>query len=412
MPKISELPAADTLDTTDIVPVVQGSVSKRTTVGAIRAGTSSGTSAVPRLGILRVASNQAPADVKDQCDFELTGTNDQTVINNALLAASRPVDGFGGIGAGCVELVGGDAFTSHNGTTTITMYPSTWLRGSGMGTLIQPRWPTNTVDRGAVELLNTGTSHAILSDLSIGRPLDVAASGHAVKWEQSGSTPYDLKTGSDPQLQVRDLNILKMRGKGVFITGTDGGARGTKILSVNVWSSGDTCFDIDSSDAHVSGCAGTPGAAGHGFHLRGGSAEVSGCKAYYVDGAYDGFLFESSRAIGTDLVAQDCARWGFNLASQDGHFSSLVADSNSRQSTTGGAFRIASSGMYEALSAYDRNQTPASRQLQGIVFAGTPQVNLTARISVPSGTAHVVGAPNANSFMRVVREGLTMVSMG
>lgn len=367
----------------------------------------------PRMGIIRVASSQAPQDVKDQCDYVCTGTNDQTVINTALLAASRTADGFGGISAGCVELVGGDFFTSQNGTTTITMYPATWLRGSGPGVMLQGRWPTNTPGRGAIELLNTATAHVRVSDLTIGRPDATAMNGGGIYFTNNATaTTYDNNTGGDPFIMIDNVTILKPREKSIYVTGTSGGARETQIVNCHGYDGVGIVFDIDSSDCKLTACTAQAGSGGPGFAINGGNAKLVNCKSYYAEANLDGFLVASSRAELVGCAAQDNGRWGFNITSTDATVVGCVADSNARLTAGGGGFQIASSGVYEGLHCFDRGQTPGSPQLQGIVFSGSPQVFVTGRVSVPSGSAHVVNAPGSNSYVRVVRNGTTLHSVG
>lgn len=365
----------------------------------------------PRLGILKVASSHAPADVKAQADYVCTGTDDQTVINAALLAASRPADGFGGIGAGCVELVGPNFFTGHNGGV-ITMYPATWLRGSGYGTLIQPSYATFS-GLGAIELVNDTTDHTFVSDLSIGKPNSNTSRCHGFRYVQSGvGDAYELDSGSDPFNRISDVNIFKPQGHGVWVSGTSSGNRETHVDHVLAWDTGLSGFRIESSDSKFTACTAQAGSGGSGFYIAGGNSKLAQCKAYYTDGSFDGYEVVSSRAEIVGCSAQDNGRWGFNISSTDCTVVGCVADSNARLDAAGGGFQIGGSGLFADLSAFDRGQTPASPQLQGIVFSASPQVFLTGRVKVPSGTAHVVGSPGANSYMRVVRDGATVLTAG
>jgi hypothetical protein len=375
----------------------------------------SSTSAVPRLGILRVASMHAPADVKAQCQYVCTGVNDQIQINDALQAATRPGDGFGGTGAGCVELVGGDFYIASDNATSINMYPSTWLRGSGPGVFLRPRWTSTSIDRGTIELVNQSVAHVRVSDLTIGRESDIATNGHGIKFYQSGkASAYQMNTGSDPFIWIHDVMILKVRGKGVYLTGAagSGGCRATQVLDVVAWNTSGDGFDIQSSDCHLTNCNAQPNAGGNGFRIQGGNSKLLNCKSYYSEADTDGFLITSSRAEVHGCAAQDNGRWGFNISSGDCTVTGCVADSNARMTSSGGGFNIASTGVYEGLHAFDRGQTPSSPQLRGIVLAGSPQVMLTGRSSVPSGSAHVIGAPGAGSYAKVVRSGTSVYSVG
>ena len=133
---------------------------------------------------------------------------------------------------------------------------------------------------------------------------------------------------------------------------------------------------------------------------------MANCKTYYSGNGTtngDGFLISSSRCEIANCAAQDNGRWGFRFTGVDVSATGLVADSNSRTQTDGGGFSIEANGMFEGLHAFDRNQTPASRQLRGIVLSGSREIYLTGRISVPSGTAEIVGTPAAGSYVRLVR---------
>lgn len=362
----------------------------------------------PRLGIIRVASSQAPQDVKDQALYVCDGTNDQVEINQALLSASRASDGFGGIGAGCVELVGGDFFTSHDDTTTITMYPATWLRGSGPGVMLQPRWVTQNPGRGAIELLNVQTAHVRVSDMTIGRPDATAANGDGIRFTNNATaTTYDNNTGGDPFIILDNLMVLKMRGKSYYVTGTGGGARETQISNCHGFDGTGVVFHIDSSDCKLTGCTAQPGSGGPGFQISGGNAKLANCKSYYAEVNLDGFLVSSSRAELLGCAAQDNGRWGFNITSQDATITGCVADSNQRLDTAGnvgGGFLLGGARMaIENLHCFDRAQS-TERQVRGVVFSGTPHVSITGYVSVPTAGSvtqitpvHITGSPHANS---------------
>lgn len=383
-------------------------------------GGGSSTTAVGRTGRVTVASVFAPAYVKDACDFVCTGTDDQLVINQALLRASRPNDGFGGEGLIGVELVGPTFYPGHNNTQPITMYPSTALWGNGAGTLISPQYGTAWALRGVIELLNTTTAHVRVSDLTIGRHNAVYFNGSGIKFTGAGDgAAYEIKSGPDPYNWISHVNVHFANSKGIWLTGTTGGSRESQLSHCLLWNCMEQGLLIDnSSDSQVSDMRANGGGAFPRFEIGGGNTKIANCKAYYSGNqnatAGDGFLFNSSRVEAANLAAQDCGGWGFRFTSTDVSASGLAADSNSRQAagaTTGG-FEIAGSGFYSGLHAFDRGQTPASPQVRGIVITGSPQIYLTGRSRVPSGTEHVVGTPGANSHARVVRDGTTLFSVG
>ncbi|HRJ06717.1 MAG TPA: hypothetical protein PK096_01845 [Candidatus Saccharibacteria bacterium] len=366
---------------------------------------------------LTVASADAPQAVKDACDYVCTGTNDQTIINQALLRASRPGDGFGGEGHIGVCLVGPNFYIGNNNSTSITMYPSTHLYGMGPGTLLQPQFTTVNIDRGVIELLNSNTAHVFVSNLSIARTNAVKWYGHGIKFNGAGNgDTYEIKSGNDPFNRIENVWVGYSRNKGVWITGTSGGSRETQIMHCVFYACDEQGLLIDgSSDSQISDCRANGGNSYPRFEIGGGNTKIANCKAYYagngtVDG--DGFLISSSRCEIANCAAQDNGRWGFRFEGTDVTASGLAADSNSRTQSDGGAFLITTNGVYEGLHAFDRNQTPASRQLRGVVFSGTPDVYLSGRMSVPSGTDEVVGSPSVDSFARVVRSSGGVYSVG
>jgi len=379
--------------------------------------TPSGSGGSTTSGVLTVASSESPQAVKDACDYVCTGTNDQTVINQALLQASRAGDGFGGEGYIGVHLVGPTFYVGNNGTTSITMYPSTHLFGSGTGTLIRPMWPSN-LDRGAIELLNSTTAHVRVSNLSIGRTNAVNSNGHGIKFVGTGEgDAYEIKTGNDPYCVIDHVTVLFAARKGIYATGTSGGMREIQISHCTLWNAEEEGILIDSSsDCQISDCRANGGGSYPRFSLSGGNSKIANCKAYYSGGSSntnaDGFQISSSRCEVVGCSAQDNGRWGFNISSTSANISACTADSNSRLQSDGGGFSISSKCSAQGLVAFDRGQTPGSPQTRGVVFSSSPQVYVTGFVSVPSGTNEVVGSPGSNSFVRIVRDGTTLYSAG
>lgn len=372
--------------------------------------------ALGRSGALIVASNEAPTSLKDTADFVCDGVDDQVEINAALLKASRPGDGFGGEGHIAVQLVGPTFYVGNNGTGAITMYPATTLQGNGRGTMIRPMWPTN-VDRGCIELLSNVTDHVRVKDLTIGRPgSTVVFNGHGIKFVQTGTADqFQLKSASDPLIQIDNVWVMFAGRCGIWCTGTTGGAREMIIRDCLLWNAVDECLWVDSSsDAEIIGCRANGGTGGKAaFRLGGGNTMMADCKAYFSESPADGFLIDSSRCMISNCTAQDNGRHGFNFTGADVVAVGLMADSNSRLLGTGAGFNIAANGVYNGLEAFDRGQTPGSPQLTQINITGSPTIMLTGRTSLgANGTVHVAGAAGANSYARVVRQGTTLFSVG
>lgn len=364
-----------------------------------------------RLSFVRVASSALPADVRSQCDYECDGVNDQVQINQALLLASRPGDGFGGEGYGGVQLVGPSFSIADDNATSITMYPSTLLQGAGRGTLLWPKWSSSAVDRACIELLNTNVHFVTVADLSIGRPTAVNANGHGIKFNQSGTgDAYEIKSSSDPFNMIRGVRIGFMSRKGIWLTGTSGGSRESQVFEVDVKSCGEQGILIDSSsDSQISNCR-AHGCVGVNFELGGGNTKIADCKAYYSDTV--GFLISSSRCEADGIAAQDNGTHGIQVTGQDARVTGASCDSNSRLSTTAYGFLISSTGDFEGIECFDRGQTPGSPQNRAIGITGSPQIYLSGRTRVPAGGAHLTGSPGANSYVRVVRDGTTIYSSG
>jgi hypothetical protein len=378
--------------------------------GAIAPGTNT-------VGVLTVASSESPQAVKDACDYVCTGTDDQTVINQALLLASRAGDGFGGQGYIGVQLVGPTFYVCNDGATSITMYPSTHLFGSGPGTLIRPMWPTN-LDRGAIELISNSTAHVRVSNLSIGRPTAVTFNGSGIKFIGTGQgDQYEIKTANDAYCVIDHVNVLFAGRKGIYISGTSGGLRETQISHCVLWNAAEEGILVSSSsDCQISDCRANGGGSFPRFSLSGGNSKIANCKAYFSGGSSslnaDGFLVSSSRCEVVGCSAQDNGRYGYNISSLSANISACTADSNSRLQSDGGGFLITSDCSAQGLVAFDRGQTVTSPQNRGIIFSGVPQVNLTGYVDVDSGTNHVVGTVAAESFVRIVRRGTTLFTAG
>lgn len=376
-------------------------------------------SARGRVGVITVASSEATTAQKKLCDYVCDGTDDQAEINAALAKASRNGDGFGGEGHIKVLLVGPTFYVGNNNGAgslgAITMYPSTTLEGNGWGTLIRPMWPTN-VDRGAIELLNTDTNHTRVANLTIGRPTAVTFNGHGIKYVGAGSGGvYEIKTANDPYHEIANVRVMFAGRCGIWMTGSSGGAREMQVRDCVLWNCVDECLWLDgSSDSQVIGCRASGGTGGKAaFRLGGGNSMMVGCKAYYSENPADGFLIDSSRCMITNCSAQDNGRHGFNFTGQDVVASNLIADSNGRLSSTGAGFNIAANGVYSGLEALDRGQTPASPQLTQFAFVGTPTVMLTGRSDLgTNGTTHNSGAVGTSSYIRLVRQGTTVYSVG
>lgn len=357
---------------------------------------------------------------KGTYDYVCDGVDDQVEINEALLRATRPGDGLGGQGWIGVALVGSQFYVANNDKDSIYLPPATILTGQAWGTLITPMWSSN-VDRGAIELLNNHTGHVTIASLSIGGKDAVQVNGHGILFIQDGQGTgqgEEIYTAHDAHHVLYNTRTLFTRQTGANFRGVNGGSRGITIYGCEFWHAAKECIFIDgTSDAKVSdsiagGAGSSVGTAA--FVLGGGNTALDNCKVYYSEG--DGFQISSSRAQLSNCLAQDNGAYGFNCTGTDIQLSGCAADSNQRNDASRGVntggIRIAGTGSYD-LSCYDRNQSPSSRQTRPIVIDGSPQILLTARTSVPNppGT-QVIGTAGQNSFVRVVRVGDSLYTVG
>lgn len=259
-------------------------------------------------------------------------------------------------------------------------------------------------------------SRFLLDGVTIGRVrLDGGtAYGAGVKIEGTGKgNAWEIKSGNDPYIRIKNVFCVGLSGTGFWMLGTDGGARGAVLSECIAWMCGATNnttgtpgtagFILDgSSDAMLQNCRASTCYVG--VVLGGGSAKASDSKAAYC--VTDGWQLTSSRVSVHACEAQDNGRWGFRSTSSYGELGGCRADSNQRLDSSGGGVYWASNGKLDFI-AMDRNRTPSSRQVTGIQWSGTPTVEVSGFVAVPSGTSHVVGSVSSSSLGGIVREGTT-----
>jgi hypothetical protein len=363
-------------------------------------------------------------------DFQCDGTDDQTQINNALKRASRVSDGFNGAqGFIGVFLMGGNFYIGQNGTP-IQMYPNTKLMGGGAGTLLRPAFP-GVYTGGVIEVINTSASRFTISDLSIGRPDYTHWNGSGIHLItiDDGQT-YDLKSGNDAFIKIFRVNVFTPNLKGIWMQG----GREVQIdnchiqnpIQQGIWLNNHSDGKIQR--VVVTGIDGLQ--PGIQIGSGAGNSQLTDCKVFYRGTRHSGytatgdpthgFYIDTSRVTIANCQAQDNGGYGFYFTSgaDDVTATNLLADSNSSQSSTMGGFYVGAPGVYESLHALDRGptigdppQVRPNRQLRGIVFAGSPQVMMSGRVTVPSGSNHLVNAPGSG-YVRLVRSGTTTYSFG
>jgi Right handed beta helix region len=149
-----------------------------------------------------------------------------------------------------------------------------------------------------------------------------------------------------------------------------------------------------------------------------GNSQITDCKVFYRGNgssnvAAPGFRINSSRITIANCQAQDNGGYGFIFEGLGGDHTAtnLLADSNGAQGSVTGGFYIEVPGVYSAMHALDRDQS-TQRQTRGFVFGNTPKVYLTGRGQTPAGTNITVNSPHADSYVRLLREGSSLYSVG
>jgi len=212
--EITDLTAATVLADADLIPVVDVSdtsqapsgTNKGATVELMRTAMRSGT-------MLYVASSEAPADVKDRCDYVCDGTADQTEINTALAAST-----------GGVMLSGG----TFNVTAPITVQePGQLLCGTGryqdrtadgIGIGLGTRIKVATGFSGAAAVLVQSTSATVCLDRVTLR--DMTVDGNSI------AGPVDGVRFRAYQASISNLEVQDCTGEGLHIKGYTSGVDG------------------------------------------------------------------------------------------------------------------------------------------------------------------------------------------
>lgn len=377
---------------------------------AIPAG--GGGNGVRGAGILVAASN-APTAVKNAADYVCDGTADQVQINAAITSAAYSDNG--GVNYGLVQLSGGEFSIS----SPILMKTGVSLHGVGFLTILKS--VSLAAPAGVVQLYDMNTHMTSLQHLTLDGGAAGGGTSSAVVYRNSDGNIGDAKgatgdhngtPGNDPDsshvlsdLFVRNFSNGTAR-HGIFM---DADARDPKVSRIRVRSCSGTGFKMnDSSDGKYSqniaiGC-------NIGYDIGGGSNMFTTCKAAYSD--VDGWVVASSRLHLIGCHAQDNGRHGFNVSGVDPAMSGCVADSNRRLDTSGYGLNLSSSrAIVEGFHAYDRGQS-AQAQTQGMNISGASDIYLTGNVRIPTGTTYVNGTPGGNSYVRVVRVGSTVYTVG
>lgn len=381
--------------------------------------------ALQRAGVLTVASSTLAETDRWACDYSCDGIDDQVQINNALKRASRINDGFTGAEGWIGVALVGDTFYVGANNDPITMYPNTKLSGAGVGTLIKSAFGSGST-KGVIEVVNADVQRCEISELAIGTTDYFAFNGSGIKLVTNDSGDnYEMLSGSDNYIRIYRVNVFNAQQKGIWMQG----GRACQIDNIHIQGArGQGLFIDGHTDARVSrveanGNAGTE--AGIEFSSAGNSS-ITDCKVFYRGNGSSnvnapGFRVNASRMQMSHCQAQDNGGYGFIFEGTGGDHTvtNCLADSNSARGTITGGFYIEVPGVYSGLHALDRNQS-TQRQTRGFVFGlytpytpdDYPKVYLTGRGQTPAGTNIVVNNAHADSYVRLLREGTSMYSVG
>jgi hypothetical protein len=381
--------------------------------------------ALQRAGVLTVASSTLAETDQWACDYACDGIDDQVQINNALKRASRINDGFSGAEGWIGVALVGETFNVGANNDPITMYPNTTLSGAGAGTLIKSDFGGGST-KGVIEVVNANVHRCEISDLAIGTTDYFAFNGSGIKLvtNDTGQT-YEMFSGNDNFIKIHRVNVFNAQERGIWLQG----GREIQIDNCHIQNARKQGLFVDShTDAKIhrivaNGNSGTEA----GIELSSaGNSQITDCKVFYRGNGSSnvnapGFRINSSRITIANCQAQDNGGYGFIFEGTGGDHTAtnLLADSNSARGSVTGGFYIEVPGVYSAMHALDRNQS-TQRQTRGFVFGiytpytpdDYPKVYLTGRGQTPAGTSIVVNNPHADSYVRLLREGSSLYSVG
>lgn len=363
------------------------------TVGGVAAGVlgASPAAAASTDGLVVVAADDAPANVKSVADFVCDNASDDVQINAALASVGAETIGHGTNGG--VVLLVGRRFTI---TAPILMRTQTTLRGAygKNGTKIFAAAPIPTGETAAmIQLATTNTQYVEVSDLAL-HGMGLAVCG------------IYLNTGAGQEWDsfhvLKNLYIYRTGESGIRL---DSGTRNraNQICEVRIIDAGKAGVYVNSSDNFFDRV--DVGSAGQdGFFVPATNNRFVNCKAWYCD--RHGF---NLAAPGRDnqlsgCEAQDNQEHGFAIVSSRNTLSACCADSNGYGSTAGGGdgFNVQGNGTNLQGTASDKNEGNRGRhQRYGVNIATKVKVlvNVTAW---QNKTAALAGTATAGSIVNVV----------
>ncbi len=303
---------------------------------------------------LIVAASNAPTAEKDGAHLICSGTDDQTVINQAIAEL--------GDTGGLVRLTAG----TFNCSGAVRLKRRISLLGVGRATILKAIGTWSAFDGSAIgaviEPADTGTDKTLVGFLSINGNRWDGADTQGVYYNITSKADFD--EGPDAGHYFTDLYIYRTKQHGFHVSGSN--MRATKVTRVrvfNVGAEGETeahGFYINSPDGMYAQIE-TGSSSGHGILVEGANNHFTNCKAWFAD--LNGWHISSVRGVYSACVAQDNAGHGFYCGSGPNSLTSCHADSNSWQGDTPAAthdgFHIPWGSRIQLIgcSSYDKNES-------------------------------------------------------
>lgn len=334
-------------------------------------------------GTILVISNDMPSSFKSAAQqsgshvFVCTGSNDQTIINQAIdLAAplnARNADSPSGAQQwGTVQLTGG----RFNISAPILL--RTGVQLAGMGELTEIRAVGISSTDGYPSGVAAMVKQASVQDhIMVVRDLwlngNFAAGGancHGIVWSGPGGNASGYPgTNPDPSNHIRDVRLVS------FTTGTRhaiwmmNNCRGGHFHNIWVRDCSGNGFFADSTPDSVL-TASDFGGCGTGVRIQGANWRVNGVKTYYSGlngGPGIGFAFGSGRHTITDIETQD-DNIGVELSAIKCAIAGVTVDCAQADGIVIGGSRNA----ITSLAVYQRDGGRYTTTNNGIRFSGTP----------------------------------------
>lgn len=360
-------------------------------------------------GSVVVASNDAPASVKEAADQVCDGTADQVQIQAAIdlaapLVSRNATSPAGAQQRGKVILTGGQFGIS----APIQMRTAVHLQGQGWLTELKSVGNTGT---GVIKLAAPTAHLTGVSDLWINGNASSGGTCNGIDYDMtaSGSVSTYPDTNPDSLHWVDNLLISGMytgtrTGIKMWASGTANN-RGNMIRNCQIRDcTANGIWYTAASDSFVSGCH-IGGSGSAGYRVEAGNTKITNCKSFYSD-TY-GFYVGSGRHVITSCESQDDLV-GYYLGAANSVYSGLISDTSSTDGIVIAATGTVLSGFHTFVRAGGRYGT----QSNGVRFtAAHTGTTLIGRVDNSNITTAINGTAGARSFVRV-DNGSTLTSVG